>query len=130
MQILSVQENWDQIKQIIAVLLVAWTNNDILVQQYDLHTSDHIEEFLGLQTGNFNLYLVDMASLISWDLEGKQKTQILHASFCDFLLDPTRSKEFSCSEKAMNTMMACFCLQHLINLPKQNPTESELCVLL
>ena len=127
MQILSIQENWDQIKQIIGVLLAqAFPCND---WPHHLYTSHDVEEFLGLRTGDLNLYLVDMASLISCDLEGEKPPQILHASFSDFLLDPTRSGRFSISEKAMHTMMACHCLQWLIDVPKKKSTDSEFAVL-
>ncbi len=124
MQILSIQENWDQIKQIIGALLT-FPREDFSPR---LNTSHDVEEFLGLRTGDLKLYLVDMASLISSDLEREQKPQILHASFHDFLLDPTRSGRFSVSAKAMHTMMACHCLQWLIDVPKKKSTDSEFAV--
>ncbi len=124
MQILSVQENWDQIKQIIGVLLASPHNN-----WFSLRTPSDVEEFLGLRTGDLNLYLVDMASLISCDLERGKIPQILHASFSDFLLDPTRSGRFSISKKAMHTMMACHSLQWLIDVPKRKSTDGEFAAL-
>ncbi len=130
MQILSVQENWDQIKQIIGVLLVSPRNDRKYA--FSLHTSDDVEEFLVLRTGDLKLYLVDMASLIACDLEGLgggKKPQILHASFSDFLLDSTRSGRFSISRKDMHSMMACHSLQWLIYVPKRKSTDGEFAAL-
>ncbi len=114
MQILSVQKNWDQIQQILGV---------ILASDGFIDTSNDIEEFLGLRIGDTELHLADMSSLVSWNSQRDHHIHILHASFRDFLLDPTRSGRFFVDEKGMHTMMAHHCLQHLIDAPKSHSTE-------
>ena len=64
-----------------------------------------------------------MASLVSFD-SGTGTIHLLHASFGDFLFDPSFSGAFSIDRKAMESTMACHCLQHLIvasdpNLPEE-----------
>ena len=50
-----------------------------------------IEIFLSLQTGDVELYLGDLSSLVS--IRSDQEVNILHASLTDFFMDPTCSKE-------------------------------------
>ena len=72
-----------------------------------------IEHFLGLDAGDVELLLADMASLVSWDADGTQNVQMLHASFGDFLFDRSRSGKYSMERKAMHTIMACHCCQNI-----------------
>ncbi len=125
----SVKKFWHQIVKILGALLT--------FQHPRSRSLDALEEFLGLQRGDSDLYLADMVSLISLDPKGKEEPHLLHeephllhASFRDFLLDPARSGEFSISTKSMNTMMVCCCLQHLINFPEQHFSKCKLGVLL
>ena len=114
MRILSVQENWQQIARIIAIVSVAqhpFIKLDLLPT---------LEEFLDLRAGDVGLYLADMASLMSWDPEGKRPIQLLHASFLDFLSDSNRSGSFMVDEKAMHTIVTRCCLQNLINASESN----------
>jgi len=73
-------------------------------------SSVRVEEFLSLQPGDVELYLGDLNSLMSI---GPEEIFILHASFTDFLVDPTRSKEFWINPPARHTTIARLCLQPL-----------------
>ena len=70
-----------------------------------------IEKILCLQTGDVELYLGDLSSVVSiWFGE---QVRILHASLTDFFVDPTRSKEFWINPSARHTAFAHRCLQSL-----------------
>jgi hypothetical protein len=71
-----------------------------------------IEEFLVLQPGDIELYLGDLSSLVNIEPES-QEIQILHASFTDFLMDPTRSKGLWINPRAQHAVFAHRCLQVL-----------------
>jgi hypothetical protein len=78
----------------------------------------NIEIFLGLQPGDVELYLGDLSSLVSIGLDWEVK--ILHASFTDFFMDPTRSKELWINPPARHTAFACRCLQSLQHKGKKH----------
>ena len=69
-----------------------------------------IEEILSLQHGDAELYLGDLGSIVHIELN---IIRVLHASFTDFLMDPTRSKEFWINPRARHTVFARQCLQSL-----------------
>ena len=70
-----------------------------------------IEKFLSLPTGDVELCLGDLSSLVS--IGPHQQVNILHASLTDFLMDPTRSKELWINPSARHTVFARRCLQSL-----------------
>jgi hypothetical protein len=78
----------------------------------------HMEEFLSLQPGDVELYLGDLSSLIN--IGPNQGIRVLHASLQDFLVDPTRSKEFWINPRARHTAFARRCLQSLQVKGEQN----------
>ena len=67
-----------------------------------------IEGILSWQHGDAELYLGDLSSIanIEWNT-----IRVLHASFTDFLWDPTRSTEFWINPRARHTVFARQCLQ-------------------
>jgi len=73
--------------------------------------SPQIEEFLSLQPGDAELYLGDLSSLVN--VGPDQAIHVLHASLMDFLVDPTRSKEFWINPIGRHTAYARRCLQLL-----------------
>jgi hypothetical protein len=77
-----------------------------------------IENFLSLQTGDIELYLGDLSSLMS--IGPDQEVHILHASLTDFFMDPTRSKELWINPPTRHTAFACQCLQSLQFTGQQN----------
>jgi hypothetical protein len=70
-----------------------------------------IEKFLSLQTGDVELYLGDLSSLVS--IGPNKRIIILHASLTDFFIDPTHSKELWINLPARHTVFAHQCLQSL-----------------
>jgi hypothetical protein len=69
-----------------------------------------IEQFLSLQTGDVELYLGDLSSLVSLR---SHRVKILHASLTDLFMDSTRSKELWINSPARHTTFARQCLQTL-----------------
>jgi len=80
-----------------------------------------IEKFLCLQTGDVELYLGDLSSVVSFWV-GEQ-VHILYASLTDFFVDPTRSKELWINPPARHTAFAHRCLQ-LLQFPGQQNHSS------
>ena len=70
-------------------------------------TISGVEHLLGLDVGDVELLLADMASLISLEGDEIKTIRILHASFSDFLFDSSRSGAFAIDRKTMHTRMAC-----------------------
>ena len=70
-----------------------------------------IETFLSLQTGDVEVYLGDLSSLVT--IGPNQAIHILHASLTDFIMDPTRSKELWINLPARHTAFSRRCLQSL-----------------
>ena len=65
-----------------------------------------------LQTSlDVELYLADLNSLVTVNHEPLLDVRVLHASFTDFLMDPTRSKTFWITPRARYAVFACRCLQ-------------------
>ena len=60
-------------------------------------TLSWIEEILSLQHGDAELYLGILSSIIELN---QDTIRVLHASLTDFLVDPTRSKEFWINPRA------------------------------
>jgi len=72
-----------------------------------------IDAFLSLQPGDVELYLSDLSSLVTINQGPYPGIRVLHASFTDFLVDPTRSKTFWINPRARHTAFACRCLEIL-----------------
>ncbi|PPQ95014.1 hypothetical protein CVT25_000476 [Psilocybe cyanescens] len=76
-----------------------------------------IEDLLSLAPGDVELLMQNLSSLISvetyrYDAE-KLAIRILHASFKDYLLDQSRSKDFFLDSVKMHTHYAELCLVHI-----------------
>ena len=100
--ILASVENIDRVLEILSVIFI-----------FSPHHSwglSRIEEILSLQHGDVELYLVDLNSILNIE---PTIIQVLHASFTDFLVDPTRSQEFWINPRARHTVFARQCLQSL-----------------
>jgi hypothetical protein len=70
-----------------------------------------IDEFLSLQPGDIELYFGDLGSLVT--ITSSQRFHILYASLTDFLMDPTRSKQFWINPCARHAVFAHQFLQLL-----------------
>ncbi|PPQ90206.1 hypothetical protein CVT25_001696 [Psilocybe cyanescens] len=82
-----------------------------------------IEAFLSLVPGDVQLLMQNIGSLISvenhpYHPNGAVLTvRLLHASLKDYLLDPSRSKDFFLDRIKMHTHYAELCLAHMMELP-------------
>jgi len=70
-----------------------------------------IETFSSLQSGDVELYLGNLSSLVS--IRPDKQINILHASLTDFFLDPISLKELWINLPACHTVFARRCLQSL-----------------
>jgi len=108
--ILGSVEDVERVLEILSLLLFFHR-----VQQ--VWNSSQIEEMLSLQHGDAKLHLGDLSSIVNTELN---TIRILHASFTDFLVDPTRSKQFWINPPARHTVFARQCLQSLQLKRKKN----------
>jgi hypothetical protein len=92
------QTIWPQLLQILTVIATKWNL-----------TIPHIEQLLELKPGDFQLTLRGLHSLVK--INGDNVT-VHHASFLDFLDNPTRSRMF-CVSFQQRTHLACQTLKAL-----------------
>ena len=102
--ILAGVDDIERVQEILSVLFLC--NNSFAAQEW---TSRIMETFLLLQPGDVDLYLGDLHSLINHGPD--HLIRVLHASLPDFLMDPTRSKEFWINPRARHAAFASRCLQ-------------------
>jgi len=95
----------EDIEHVLEILSVVFFCNNL-----DNLTPPIIENFLGLQPGDIELYLGDLNSLANIE-PSTHRIRVLHASLRDFFVDPTRSKTFWINHQAQNTALACRCLR-------------------
>ncbi|KAF8965084.1 hypothetical protein BDZ97DRAFT_2000841 [Flammula alnicola] len=126
MHIFSSLEEPESSLLIIGFLLLA--KNDVPFMTRDMHTITNLEKFLGLNPGDVEIFLGDLASVVTWDSvitssseSEAQVVRLLHASLGDFLLDSSRSKHLSINAKSMHTIFALQCMQQLKCLTSDRP---------
>jgi len=103
MHILAGVEDIDSVLEILSLQFLSNPNCSM--------DSSYTEDFLSLQPGDVELYLGDLSSLVN--VGSDQAIRVLHASLTDFLVDPTRSKEFWINPLRRHTVFARRCLQLL-----------------
>jgi hypothetical protein len=86
-----------------------------------------INEFLSLQPGDVEMYFGDLGSLVT--ITSSQQFHILHASLTDFLMDPTRSKQFWINPCARHAVFARQFLQLLQFKSEHNCFFCEILIL-
>jgi len=118
--ILGSVEDVERVLEILSLLLFFHR-----VQQ--VWNSSQIEEMLSLQHGDAKLHLGDLSSIVNTELN---TIRILHASFTDFLVDPTRSKQFWINPPARHTVFARQCLQSLQLKRKKNYFFHDISILI
>ncbi|KAF8985410.1 hypothetical protein BDQ17DRAFT_679476 [Cyathus striatus] len=86
------------------------------------HVPFMLAAFLQMSESTLRLQLVDLHSIIyvpSLELSEENRTQshiqFFHASFSDFLKDPSRSEHFYISKKVANVVLGRFCLELILN---------------
>ena len=119
MHILAGVEDIERVLEILSILLFVG---------YSYWTSLEVELLLSLQPGEVELYLGDLSSLIT--IGPNQLIHVLHASLTDFLIDPTRSKDFWINPPARHTAIARSCLQSLQVKGKQGFSSRDIPILI
>ena len=119
MHILTGVEDIERVLEILSILLFTG---------YPYWTSPEVEVLLSLQPGEVELYLGDLSSLVN--IAPNQLIYVLHASLTDFLIDPTRSKEFWMNPPARHTAFARYCLQTLQVKGKQGSSSRDITILI
>jgi len=119
MHILAGVEDIEQVLNILSILLFVI---------YRFWTPSKVEVLLSLQPGEVELYLGDLSSLIT--IGPNQLIHVLHASLTDFLVDPTRSKDFWVNLPARHTAIARLCLQSLQVKGKQGSSSRDIPILI
>jgi hypothetical protein len=110
-QILAGAKCIEPVLEILAVLVLSTPN---FPMDWSL---SQVGEFLFFQPGDVELYLGDLNSVVY--IGADEEIRIVHASFSDFLMDRTRSKEFWIHPKAAHTVLARHCLDFLQPNSKQ-----------
>ena len=111
MQILFDVDDVGPILEILAVLVLSTPN---FPMDWSL---SQVGEFLSFDPGEVESYLGDLNSLVY--IGADDEISIIHASFSDFLMDPTRSGRFWINPKATHTVLARHCLNFLQPNSKQ-----------
>ena len=73
-----------------------------------------IEDFLSLTSGEVQLILGELGSVVRCDMQ-YVPVEIMHASLGDFLLDKQRSRQYHVDAGKTHAMMARLCFQHINN---------------
>ena len=71
---------------------------------------ERLERFFRLNRGDIRILLGDLSSIVA--VQNPRHLRILHASFGDFLLDASRSKEFHINLPSIHTICMHLCFQH------------------
>jgi hypothetical protein len=82
-----------------------------------LETPVDIEEFLSLKTGDVELILADLSSVVRCDMR-YGPIQLLHASLGDFLHDKKRSRQFYIDGSTQHKELALLCFKSIQNRSK------------
>jgi NACHT domain len=122
MQILAGVDDIDPVLEILAVLVLSTPN---FPMDWSL---SQIGEFLSFQPGDVELYLGDLNSLVY--IGANEEISIVHASFSNFLMDPTRSDVFWINPPARHMALARHCLNFLQPNGKQCRSSRDIHILI
>jgi hypothetical protein len=103
--ILSRAGEIESVMEILSFLCLANPSIPTLWTTYD------IERFLFMETGDVEMYLGELNSLIS--IGSNLGVRLEHASLADFLMDSSRSEEFFIKPRLRHTSLAGRCLQYI-----------------
>jgi hypothetical protein len=118
MHILAGVEDIERVLEILSIILFCKAEYPLQFEEWNLRRPPIIEKFLCLQSGDVELYLGDLSSLVN--IEPGGNIRVLHASLTDFFVDPTRSKTFWINRQARHTALARRCLEVLQISGKQD----------
>ena len=108
--VLSNVDNMETVKLVLGVLIAL---NSVLGSVLNrINTTEEIDNFFFWQPGKTEACLSQLASIIKLDACYK-KISLLHTSLSDFLLDPSRSRQFYLCRESILGDCAAFGLCHL-----------------
>jgi len=109
MHIFSTVEDIKKLQQVLGVIFVY---NAIVRKVYDgIENANKMDSFLRWPLGETQLRLNQLASVIECDDAGR--ISVKHASLSDFLLDPSRSRQFSLQHDLLLSDYMCLLLHHI-----------------
>ncbi|PPQ86059.1 hypothetical protein CVT25_002240, partial [Psilocybe cyanescens] len=103
--------------QTLGVAILLTKNEDIFIQYLVVY---YLEKFMQLSPGTLPLLLVDLLSIVDAS-DNREPIKFLHASFPDFLIDPTRSRQFFIDPSKMHETAAHFCILAIESLDMATP---------
>ena len=107
--VLSNVDNIEALKQLLGLLIIL--NPDIIKSHVKIEDLDEVDNLFYWQRGETEACLSQLASII--ELDSHRKISILHGSLVDFLLDPSRSRQFYLCRESVISDCAAFGLRHL-----------------
>ncbi|PPQ87781.1 hypothetical protein CVT25_008825 [Psilocybe cyanescens] len=81
---------------------------------------NNLEKFMQLTPGTVQLLLIDLLSVVDAS-DNNKPIKFLHASFSDFLIDPTRSHQFYIDPSKRHEEAAHFCISAIESLDIATP---------
>ncbi|PPQ86054.1 hypothetical protein CVT25_002235 [Psilocybe cyanescens] len=115
--ILSEVENIKAILRILGVAIILYNNTDDHIKPLGVND---LEKFMQLTPDTVQLILIDLFSVVDVS-DNNKPIKFLHASFSDFLLDPTRSRQFFIDPSKMHEEAAHFCISAIESLDMATP---------
>ncbi|KDR71808.1 hypothetical protein GALMADRAFT_126732 [Galerina marginata CBS 339.88] len=101
----------DEIEEVLDILTF------LILEEIPSTTGDSFEKLFSLDPGDIQRLFCDLGSIVTGTATGDRMIHILHASLADFLLDQSRSQQFSIDVVSRRTDHLRKCFQLLINKP-------------
>ncbi|PPQ90930.1 hypothetical protein CVT25_008297 [Psilocybe cyanescens] len=118
--ILSDVEDIKAVLRILGVAIVLTDNTDDHIEPLGIN---ELEKFMQLTPGILQLLLIDLLSVVDAS-DNNKPIKFLHASFTDFLIDPTRSRQFFIDPSKMHEEAAHFCISAITSLDIARPVQN------
>ncbi|PPQ87782.1 hypothetical protein CVT25_008826 [Psilocybe cyanescens] len=117
---INILSDMEDVKGVLRILGVAFVWTKIKYHSMEPLAVCHLEKLMQLTPGTIQLLLIDLLSVVDAS-DSKRPIKFLHASFSDFLVDPTRSREFFIDPSNMHAEAAHFCISAIESLDMATP---------
>ncbi|PPQ89427.1 hypothetical protein CVT25_002441 [Psilocybe cyanescens] len=114
---ISILSGVKDIKAVLQTLGVAFVLTKIRIEPLAVN---YLEEFMQFTPGTVKLLLIDLLSVVDAS-DSRKPIKFLHASFSDFLIDPTRSHQFFINPCERHKEAAHFCISVIESLDNATP---------
>ncbi|PPQ87794.1 hypothetical protein CVT25_008838 [Psilocybe cyanescens] len=114
---INILSNVKDVKAVLRILGMALVLTKVWIEP---QTVNNLEEFMQLTPGTVQLLLIDLLSVVDAS-HNYMPIKFLHASFTDFLIDPTRSRQFFIDPSKMHEEAAHFCISAIELLDMATP---------